>query len=172
MKLIQLTKDNKLNPRVAQFYSYMFEVRGYLLKMIKDVDDILIDYTPDERTVETIGTLLMHIAGVEWSWIIADIEGKEIPFEKWKYAYPLSKDVDIPQLVGKGLKFYLDILEEVRNEVYEKLKKFKDDDLDRIVEIEGKKFSIEWILYHVIEHEAAHIGQISLLKRLYKIKNK
>ena len=172
MKLYQLEKDQKYTPRVAQFYSYMVEVRKNLLRMINDVDDLLIDFTPDEQSIETIGTLLLHIAGVEWSWIIADIEGKEIPYEKWKHAYALSKDVNIPQLVGKGTNFYLEILEEVRNEVYEKLKKFSDDDLNRIVEIEGNKFSIEWILYHVIEHEAMHLGQISLLKRLYKIENK
>ena len=172
MKLIQLETDQKLTPRVAQFYSYMVEVRKNLLRMINDIDDLMVDYTPDERTVETIGTLLYHIAGVEWSWIVADIEGKEIPFEKWKYAYPLSEDVNITQPVGKGVKFYLDLLEEVRNEVYEKLKEFSDDDLGRIVKIGGNRFSIEWILYHVIEHEAMHLGQISLLKRLYKMKNK
>ena len=172
MKAIQLKKDHELSPQVSQFYSYMVEVRQYLLKMINDVDDVMLDYTPDERTVETIGTLLLHIAGVEWSWIVADIEGKEIPYEKWKHAYALSEDVNIPQLVGKGVEFYLNRLKEVRNEVYEKLKEFTDDDLNRIVEIEGKKFSIEWILYHVIEHEAMHLGQISLLKRLYKLNNK
>ncbi|MFW9922407.1 MAG: DinB family protein [Candidatus Thorarchaeota archaeon] len=172
MKLIQLTKDNELTPRVAEFFSFMNEARQYLLKMISDVDNIMLDFTPNERTVETIGTLLLHIAGVEWSWIIADIEGKVIPFEKWKYAYALSNDVNLPQLIGKGIKYYLEILAQVREEVYVKLKEFTDDDLDRIVKIEGKKFTIEWILYHVIEHEAVHIGQISLLKRLYKIENK
>jgi len=173
MKIIQLNKEDKeLAPRIATFYSFFTEVRGYLLKMIVDIDDEMLDFTPDERTVETIGTLLLHIAGVEWSWIIADIEGKEIPFEKWKHAYALSKDVDIPQLVGKGIQFYKDKLDNVRKEVFDKLKDFTDDDLERIVEIEGKKFSIEWILYHVLEHEAMHLGQISLLKRMYKLLDK
>ena len=173
MNTIQLDKEEQeLAPRVATFYSFLTEVRKYLHKMIADVDNEMVDYTPNERTIETIGTLLLHIAGVEWSWIIADIEGKEVPYEEWKHAYALSKDVDIPQLIGKGIQFYRDKLDRVRNEVFEKLKEFTDADLDRIVEIEGKKFSIEWILYHVLEHEAMHLGQISLLKRMYKLVGK
>jgi len=168
----QLTKDGKLTPRIAFLYSQMEEVRNNLLKMIKDIDDSVLDYTPDERTIETIGTLLLHIAGVEWSWIIGDLDKRELSFEKWKYGFPLRKGVNLQQLVGKSIDYYLKKLEEVRKEVYDKLLELTDEDLDTIVEPEGYKFTIEWILYHVIEHEAMHLGQISLLKRLYTIKGK
>ena len=168
----QLAKDSKLTPRVALLYSQLVEVRKNLLKMIKDIDDSVLDYTPDEREIETIGTLLLHIAAVEWSWIIGDLEKRELSFEKWKQAFPLRKGIDLAQQVGKGIEYYLEKLKEVRLEVYEKLKGFTDKDLDTVVKVEKRKFTIEWILYHVIEHEAEHLGQISLLKRLFKIKNK
>ncbi len=171
-KINQLTKDPKLTPRVALLYSQLVEVRKNLLKMIKGIDDSVLDYTPDKRKVETIGTLLLHIAGVEWSWLISDLEEREFSFKKWQKAFPLRKGVDQPQLVGKGLTFYLDKLDEVRKEVYDKMKELTDEDLDTIVKPEDYEFTIEWILYHVIEHEAMHLGQISLLKRLHKIKNK
>ncbi len=92
-------------------------------------------------------------------------------FEKFKHAFALVPEVNIPQLKGQELQFYVDKLNETRHEVYQRLVKFKDDDLDKIVESESKKYSIEWILFHLIEHEAMHIGQILLLKRLYSEKN-
>jgi uncharacterized damage-inducible protein DinB len=44
-----------------------------------------------------------------------------------------------------------------------------DHDLDKVVGTGDDKFSIEWILFHIVEHEAMHIGQINLLARLVKL---
>ncbi|MHA1759804.1 MAG: DinB family protein [Candidatus Heimdallarchaeota archaeon] len=171
-EIYQLVRDSKLTPRVALLYSQQEEVRTNLLKMVKDIDDSDLDYTPDERKIETIGTLLLHIAVVEWSWIIGGLEKRELSNGKWNVAFPLRKGVDLPQQVGKGLEYYLEKLKEVRLEVYEKLKGLTDKDLDTVIESGKYKSTVEWMLHHVIEHEAEHLGQISLLKRLYKIKNK
>ncbi|MFX0078756.1 MAG: DinB family protein [Candidatus Hermodarchaeota archaeon] len=166
-----LEKDQDLSPRLALWFSMMREVRKKLLKKLESLCDKEIDYTPDEQKIETIGTLLLHIAGVEWSWIFGDIDGKEVEFEKWKHAFALSPDVDIPQLKGQGKEFYLNRLSEVREEVHQRLKRLQDDDLDKLVTSEGKKYSIEWILFHLIEHEAIHVGQISVLFRMFRKKS-
>ena len=166
-----LVKDRGLSPRVALWFSMMQDVRKWLLQMMESISDEEIDYTPDERKIETIGTLLLHIAGVEWGWIFGDIDGKEVEFEKWKHAFALSPDVDVPQLKGQGKEFYLNRLSEVREEVRERLKRLQDDDVDRLVTSEGKKYSIEWILWHLVEHEAVHVGQISVLSRMFRKKS-
>jgi uncharacterized damage-inducible protein DinB len=166
-----LVKDRDLSPRVALWFSMMREVRKRLLRKLESLSDEEIDYTPDEQKIETIGTLLLHIAGVEWGWIFGDIDGKEVEFEKWKHAFALSPDVDVPQLKGQGKEFYLNRLSEVREEVHQRLKRLKDDDLDRLVTSEGKKYSIEGILFHLLEHEAIHVGQISVLSRMYRKKS-
>ena len=166
-KVLKSKEFKELSSRVALWYSIMQEMRERLLRIIEDLTQEELDYTSNERKVETIGTLLLHIAGVEWGWIFGDIDGQEMEFEKFKHAFALRPEVNIPQLEGQKLQFYIDTLNETRQEVYQRLKKFKDDDLDKIVESEGKKYSIEWILFHLIEHEAMHIGQILLLKRVY-----
>jgi uncharacterized damage-inducible protein DinB len=165
-KVLKSNEFKELTPRVALWYSIMQEMRERLLKTVKDLTLEELDYTLNERKVETIGTLLLHIAGVEWGWIFGDIDGQEMEFEKFKHAFALAPEVNIPQLKGQELQFYIDKLNKTRLEVYQRLVKFMDDDLDKIVESEGKKFSVEWILFHLIEHEAMHIGQILLLKRL------
>ncbi len=163
-----LAKDRDLSPRVALWFSMMKEVRKRLLRKLDSLSDEEIDYTPDERRIETIGTLLLHIAAVEWGWIFGDIDGKETDFEKWKHAFALVPNVNLPQLKGQGKEFYLNRLSDVREEVHQRLKRLHDDDLDKLVTSEGEKFSIEWILFHLVEHEAIHVGQISVLSRMYR----
>ena len=48
---------------------------------------------------------------------------------------------------------------------------FSNSDIEKLVESDSIKYSIEWILYHLVEHEAIHIGQINLLNRMYKLEN-
>lgn len=156
-----------LTPRVSYWYSMLQEVRERLLNIIDDLNDEMLDFTPNEKNFETIGTLLLHIVAIEWSWVFEDIDGLEMDYEKFKHAFALRSDVDIPQLKGKNKQFYLNQLKEVREKVFHRLTKFSDEDLDEIVESNADKFSIEWILFHILEHETMHIGQILLLKRLY-----
>ncbi len=163
-----LRKDPSLPPRIATWVSMMEEVRRRLLKTVEPLSDAAIDYTPDERSVETIGTLLLHIAAVEWSWIFEDIDGKEMDYEKWKYAFALRPEVDLPQLKHQGKEFYLTRLSAVRDEVYQRLLCMKDRDLDVLVGSGEERYNIEWILFHLIEHESMHLGQVSMLSRLYR----
>ncbi|MCK4896644.1 MAG: DinB family protein [Candidatus Heimdallarchaeota archaeon] len=164
----KLKNYEELTPRVSNYYSMLQEVRERLLSIIDVLAEETLDFTPDERNFETIGTLLFHIAAIEWSWVFEDIDGLEMDYENFKHAFALRPDVDIPQLKGKKKQFYLNQMKEVREEVFQRLTKFSDEDLDNIVETKAYKFSIEWILFHIIEHETMHIGQILLLKRLYE----
>ncbi|MFX1415414.1 MAG: DinB family protein [Promethearchaeota archaeon] len=164
-RVITLDREDGLSPRVALLYSMMEKVRGRLFSRIESLSDVDIDYSPHGRSIETIGTLLFHIAAVEWSWIFEDIGGKEMDYEKWKQAFPLREDID--QLTGQRVEFYFDRLNEVRQEVLEWLRGIDDEELDRLIDLGHAEVSIEWVLFHLIEHEAMHIGQISVLSRMY-----
>ncbi|MHA2042935.1 MAG: DinB family protein, partial [Candidatus Thorarchaeota archaeon] len=137
----------------------------------EDLPDDVLDYSPDLKRIETIGTLLLHIAAVEWSWIFEDIDGEEMDYEKWKHAFALREE-NLPQLTKQGLQFYIDRLIEVRSEVFVRLRNLDDSNLHTLVEVGNAEVSIEWILFHLLEHEAMHIGQISILKRLAKTREK
>ncbi len=164
--LITLDRRGDLSPRVALLFSMMVRTRGRLLRVVEDLTDSEIDYSPDMKKIETIGTLLLHIAAVEWSWIFEDIDGEEMDYEKWKHAFALREE--IPQLTKQGLQFYIDRLIEVRSDVFARLRNLDDSKLHKLVDVGSAEVSIEWILFHLLEHEALHIGQISLLSRLAK----
>lgn len=165
--LITLDRRGDLSPRVAFLFSMMARMRSRLLRVVEDLTNEEIDYSPDMERIETIGTLLLHIAAVEWSWIFEDIDGTEMDYEKWKHAFALREE-KVSQLTKKGLKFYLDRLLEVRSEVFVRLRNLDDSNLHTLIDVGPAEVSIEWILFHILEHEAMHIGQISILKRLAK----
>ncbi len=163
-EIVSLQKTEDLEPRVAQLYAMLEKVREKLHKRVSDLSTEALDYTPNAERIESIGTLLLHIAAVEWSWIFEDLGGLEMDYEKWKHAFALREG--IPQIEKKSLQFYLERLEEVREEVLERISLMTDNELNHLVELNHAAVSIEWILFHIVEHEAMHIGQISMLKRL------
>ena len=78
----------------------MQEMRERLLRIVTDLTQEELDYTLNERKIEIIGTLLLHIAGVEWGWIFGDINGKEVDYEESKHAFALSPEINIPKIKG------------------------------------------------------------------------
>jgi uncharacterized damage-inducible protein DinB len=165
-QVVALDRNKELPPRVALFYSMMERARRNLLKRVETLSKETIDYSPEPKMIESIGTLLLHIAAVEYGWIFEDIGGQEMEYEKWKYGFSVREGKD--QIEGKDVEFYLSRLREVRQEVFKFLKTLSDNDLDSMVDVDSEKVSVEWILFHLIEHEAMHIGQVSVLLRLWK----
>jgi uncharacterized damage-inducible protein DinB len=146
--------------------------RSRVLEILEDVTDEMLDFTPDSSSVESIASLLYHIAGVEWSWVFEDLDGREMDYEIWKYAFALRDFHDIEQLTGKPKQFYLDLILRTREEIMDRLKEFEDHDLTKEFTLSDNPditFTLEYVLFHLINHEALHLGQISLLKRLYRI---
>ena len=170
-EVFKLEKSPELSPRVATWYAIMMDSRKYLIEIIEGLEEEALDFTPHERKIETIGTLLIHIAAVEWSWIFEDIDGREMDFERFKYGFSLRPNNNIPQIKGKSKQFYLDELKDVREHVYKRLCQLKDEELETIVGTEEEKYTIEWIMFHIAEHEMMHIGQILLLRRMFRLQS-
>ena len=183
----ELTKPTAANPRIVtcdpvegftpqigRYVAQMNEVRADLKEQLDGLSIGQLDWHPDERT-ESIGTSLLHINAVEWSWIHEDILGRpdtEYP-GVWEEAMPIR--VGVPQVTGRPLEWYLAKLDATRERTLEVLRGFTDADLPRLVgeaepppglEKRSYLYTIDWIIWHLIQHESAHLGQIELLRRL------
>jgi uncharacterized damage-inducible protein DinB len=162
--VVRLERPSELAPRVADYYAMMEKTREKLIRTVQGLETKQIDFTPTPDRIESIGTLLFHIAAVEWAWIFQDIGGQEMDYELWKHGFALREG--IPQIRGNDISFYLERLNKVRDAVFNRLKSFSDNQLGNLVEVDDDIVSVEWILFHLIEHEAIHIGQASVLLRL------
>ena len=87
---------------------------------------------------------------------------------------PLKPSARAPKALAKQtLKDYEKLMAKARAFVTKGAKKFKDTDMDRLIERtrwDGRKQKVSprWILYHVLEHFSGHYGQILLIRHLYK----
>jgi uncharacterized damage-inducible protein DinB len=162
---------------------------------LAQLDDQSRRVTEDTRTVtpeelawqpapgmNTIGMLLAHIATVEVGWIqvgALDLKQWEVervlerPFAE--FGLPLPEGGAPPALLaGRDLEYYDDLLKRARGHTREALLPFTDADVDRrfdFIRKNGQPFegNLGWVLYHVLEHEAGHYGQILLLRHQYRL---
>lgn len=162
------------SPQVGRYVAQLTEVRSDLKREVEGLNLTQLDWHPDEKT-ESIGTQLLHLDAVEWSWMHEDIFGT--PSDDypgvWPEAMPIR--VGVPQVTGRPLQWYIERLDVTREETLRILRGFSDKDLARLVgeaetgpgvEKRSHLYTIDWIIWHVLQHESAHLGQIELLRRL------
>ena len=143
--------------------------------------------TPEELAwqpapgMNTIGMLLAHIALVEAGWIGTSALGLEwtkidvLPVKWPDSGIPLAPGDEPPASIrGKDLSFFDDALSRARAFTRKALAALTDADVDRRfrrVRRDGSEIeaTVGWALYHVLEHEAGHYGQINLLRHQYRV---
>jgi uncharacterized damage-inducible protein DinB len=159
---------------VGRYVAQLTEVREDLLHELDGLTPAQLDWHPDDQT-ESIGTLLLHLDAVEWSWIHEDIFGAASDAYPGQWAEAMPIRVGAAQVQGRPLTAYLEQLAATRARTLEVLRGFGDADLARLVgesepppgrEPRSTLYTIDWIIWHIIEHEATHVGQVELLRRL------
>lgn len=162
------------SPQIGRYVAQLAEVRADLLQELDGLTPAQLDWHPDDQT-ESIGTLLLHLDAVEWSWIHQDIFGAADDAYPGSWAEAMPIRMKVPQVQGRPLAAYLGQLAATRARTLETLQGFTDADLSRLVgEAEPPPgqaprsilYTIDWIIWHIIEHEATHVGQVELLRRL------
>ena len=122
----------------------------------------------------TIGMLLTHLAGAEIGWLyivyggLSEAEGEQVMRERLgrdlardRGGMPLPADgVHPASLEGLTLDDYLDLLARARSATHERLRTWDDASLDAVMTFGPMTVSRRWVLYHLLEHFAAHYGQI------------
>jgi uncharacterized damage-inducible protein DinB len=119
----------------------------------------------------TIGALLSHTMALEHYFRIEFVEGRKLtPEEEEKWLPALDLGIHVPKLIQKlPAEFYQKEFAEARRLF---LMSFKNIDLDAFTRrIDGydpqEGCNLAWVLYHMIEDEIQHRGQISLLHKMY-----
>lgn len=162
------------SPGIGRYVAQLTETRQELLRQVAGLTPEQLSWHPNEQT-ESIGTQLLHVAAIEWSWVFQEIGRRpDEDYDGWEEALPIR--LGLPQVSGRSLSYYTDRLDRVRQEVLAKLRELTDEDLARLVADASpppgtepgsvERFSIDWILFHLVHHEAHHAGQVELLVRL------
>ncbi len=127
----------------------------------------------------TIGMLLTHIACAEVQFIQMYVQGDKeehirdvlgIGFEE--EGMPLEPGAHPPAaLADKDVTYFAGLLAKALAHSNAALRKLTLADFERRTVIDRpngdqRVFNLRWLLFHAVEHAAAHFGQIQTLKRL------
>jgi uncharacterized damage-inducible protein DinB len=168
------------SPLVARIAWQMDEQRHLVLAAVHGMTAADLAWQPAPG-MNSIGMLLAHLAVAENHMVAIGVEGKSASDTKGVVGLtdeddglPLAPGAPPPPaLEGKDLYFFEDALARARAYTRGVLPRVTDADLARVIvrqRADGfrREFDVAWMLYHLLEHEAGHRGQIQVLRHLMK----
>ena len=129
---------------------------------VKEVDFLL------DEDANSIGAMILHLAATEKYYQVYTFENRGLNREEsatWDIAQNLGDNAR-KQIKDKPINYYLDIWDDVRAETL-RLLKTKDDNWFKS-KVSQSRMNNHWAWYHVMEHQANHMGQIRLIMKRVK----
>jgi uncharacterized damage-inducible protein DinB len=149
---------------VGRFVAMLHDTRARLLADLELFDAAHLDRT-SVGSPNSIGTLLYHIAAIELDWLYADLLERDFPpdTEDW---FPVDVREEGGRLtpVVEELERHLARLDWVRALLLAELRGLTDVDLERTVNAGPQGSGADWVLHHLMQHEAEHRGQIGEIR--------
>ncbi|MFZ0534105.1 MAG: DinB family protein [Anaerolineales bacterium] len=134
----------------SQIFSHWEQVRADLVATIDMFNEDELTFVPFKGSWSA-GQIMLHIADCENYWLHWVVR-QEI--EQWKY-YDFTDHPTKPAIE--------DVLEGTRKKTIAFLDSLDECDLDTVYKTpEGQAFTLRWIIWHVLEHEIHHRGELSL----------
>ena len=162
-----ITPSAAYDPVVARWLWLLNDNRQRTLDVVAGIAESALDWRPDEEA-NSIGTLLYHILAIELDWLYVEI--LERPDYGAAVATLLPYDVRDPAgrltaVEGESLANHLARMAASRQQVLTELRSLTAADFYRVRQLDAYDVTPEWVLYHLLEHEAGHRGEIGELRR-------
>ncbi|NQX86164.1 MAG: DUF664 domain-containing protein [Flavobacteriaceae bacterium] len=132
--------------------------------IVKDLNQEEVDFLLDDKA-NRIGAIIYHLAATEAYYQVYTFEKRSFNEEekkKWKVALNLGA-VAREELTGKSIQYYLNIYDEVRDKTKALLKTKNDKWFKK----RHRGMSNHWAWFHVMEHQANHMGQLALIVKRF-----
>lgn len=146
--------------KAVQFIQDSFErIRSKLLADLAQMTKEELNFTPKGGMHSPL-QLFLHVVQVEEFWLRSTLIGEQ-------FELGIAIDYRTPD-AGISLDEVKCYAHEVRERFIDYLEGINDEDLETALPMgdKGKKEPIGWILYHILEHEALHEGQIRYIAEL------
>ena len=148
--------------QVGTLVSMLEDLKGRVTRSVIGLTPAETDFLLDEKA-NRIGALILHLAATEKYYQLYTFEDRgfnEAETAKWETALNLGAAAR-ETIQGQPIAYYLAIWEEVRAETLALLK--TKDDKWLAAKVKVGNMNRHWAWYHVMEHQANHMGQIRLI---------
>jgi len=121
-------------------------------------------------STNTIGTLLYHIAVIELDWLYVEILEQEFPgdFSSW-FPYDVrDSDGNLTSIEGESFQRHEERLHYARKNLLGALCTMSLSEFRRVRRLKAYDVTPQWVVHHLLQHEAEHRGQIATMRLLFK----
>ena len=155
-------------PEIERWLWALEDTRQRTKAGLDGITQAVLDWTPPHGG-NIIGTLLYHIAAIEADWLYTEVlEGQDFPQEvATLFPYDVRDDKEqLTVLSGTPLESHLHRLDVVRGKLLAAFRAMTMADFRRVRSLPDYDVTPEWVLHHLMQHEAEHRGQIGTLREL------
>ncbi len=166
-----------VTPEVGIWLGAMQTLRSGLLNSLGRIEradwgEDFLDWRGPTGDDNSVGSLLYHIAVAELGWLYFDIMLGDtpadleelLPFPGWDEKERLT------HVPGRTLQQHLDLLAEARRRFLAHVSPMALEDWRNLRAPEGDDYAAtpEWIVFHLVEHEAGHMYEIHRMVRKWR----
>jgi len=151
------------SPQIGIMVNMLEDLKDRISDQVRNLNQEQTDFLFDDQA-NSIGAMVMHLVATESYYQVETLEERQWTDEEAGLLQlaggmgPESREA----LKGKPITYYLDLWDGVRKKTLAGLK--KRDDTWFASEIDDG-INAHWAWFHVLEHTAAHMGQIDLVKK-------
>jgi uncharacterized damage-inducible protein DinB len=154
-------------PLVGRYLTMLADCRQETIEAIRKTREDLLYWRRNDFD-SSISDLLYHIALVEADWLHTEVLETPLP-ESLKQHLPYDDRDPQGRLIHVGaerLEDSLERLEKVRGMLTAAFAAMDLADFKRLRHMARYDVNPEWVLHHLLQHEAEHRGQINTMRRL------
>ena len=145
---------------IGQMVAMLDNLKARVERNVRNLDQVGTDFLLDENA-NSPGAIIYHLAATEAYYQVYTFERRGFNEEEakmWNTALNLG-DKARKEFKDKPISYYMEIYDEVRAKT-KTLLKTKDDGW--FAEMNGN-MNNHWAWFHVMEHQANHMGQLALI---------
>ncbi|MEP6835531.1 MAG: DinB family protein [Gemmatimonas sp.] len=154
-------------PEIGSFVAMLEHCRESVLDSVKDLTVAQLDHQQDDKA-NPIGALLAHMAAIEWFYVVASFEGVQPQPHDWGEWSVFLRLTPATWAAAKGqsIENHVERLARIRVRALAALEKRDDAWLSGTFSLPWTQelANHRWALYHLLEDELNHRGQIRWLK--------
>lgn len=141
------------------------DARQRTMEELERVTPAMVDWSPEEDE-STIGAVLYHIALIEADWLYEEVLVQDIPAEissLFPFGYR-DEQGHLVKVQGMSLDELIERLDTVRSLLLSVYQQMDLADFRRVRSLPDYDVTPEWVLHHLMQHEAEHRSQIGALR--------
>jgi uncharacterized damage-inducible protein DinB len=153
---------------IGRWSAVLTECRARTLKAIAGIGQAELDWRPP-HWANSIGSLLYHIGLIEADWLYTEILEQPIP-EDLRLLFSVDDrtlDGKLTDVCSEPANQHKRRLALVREHLLQTLSSMTPTEFRRIRHLRDCDVTPEWVVVHLLQHEAEHRGQIRMVRRAF-----